>query len=189
MQEKVIVVATDFEYEQACKYTKLKVIKTGIATSNVIEALKDLDKSISIINVGLAGSNSLPVGSIVTISTGEYYKLNVKVKNISLYHPNVEIKGKQYVLNGDTDCYTSHDFVLQTPIEEPVVFDMELNAICAFGFEVESYKIVSDNLSLTQYEKVEAQKVDLTQCFKKVFEIIEEQKWKNKIIQKSMNKL
>ena len=177
MQEKVIVVATDFEYEQACKYTKLKVIKTGIATSNVIEALKDLDKSISIINVGLAGSNSLPVGSIV------------KVKNSYLYHPNVEIKGKQYVLNGDTDCYTSHDFVLQTPIEEPVVFDMELNAICAFGFEVESYKIVSDNLSLTQYEKVEAQKVDLTQCFKKVFEIIEEQKWKNKIIQKSMNKL
>lgn len=164
MQEKIVVVATDEEYIQACKYSKYKVIQTGVATSNVIEKLKDLDKNIKIINVGFVGSNSLPVGSIV------------KVKNSYLYHPNVEIKGKQYVLNGDVDCYTSHDFVLQTPIKEPVIFDMELNAICAFGFEVESYKIVSDNLSLTDYEKAEAREVDLSECFKKVFEIIEEQK-------------
>ena len=164
MKKKIIVVATDFEYEQACKYTKLEVIKTGVATSNVIESLKDLDKSISIINVGFAGSNRLPVGNIV------------KVKNSYLYHPNVEFNEKTYNLGGDVDCYTSNDFVLQTNLTDPVVFDMELNTICALGFNVESYKIVSDNLSLTQYEKIEAQKVDLTQCFKKVFEIIEEQK-------------
>lgn len=164
MQEKVVVVATDQEYSQACKLTKLKVIQTGVASSNVIEALKNLDKSIHIINVGFAGSNNIPVGSIV------------KVKNSYLYHPNVTFKEKSYNLGGQFDCYTSNDFVLKTNLKDPVVFDMELNTICALGFEVESYKIVSDNLSLNDYERVEAQKVDLSECFKKVFEIIEEQK-------------
>ncbi|MBQ3048223.1 MAG: hypothetical protein IJD48_04345 [Clostridia bacterium] len=164
MQKKIIVVATDQEYELACKYTKLMVIKTGVATSNVVSSLKDLDRATKLINIGFAGSNNLPVGSVV------------KIKNSYLYHPNVTFKEKVYNLGGNTDCYTSNDFVLQTKIKESVVFDMELNAICALGFEVESYKIVSDNLSLTDYERVEAQKVDLNKCFKKVFEIIEEQK-------------
>lgn len=53
------------------------------------------------------------------------------------------------------DCYTSGDFVLQTDIEEPVVFDMELYAICALGFKtIVGIKIVSDNLSLHDYRDV-----------------------------------
>ena len=177
MKNVLVVVATDQEYLQACKHTKHKVIQMGVASSNVIETLKDIDKTTKIINVGFAGSNNLPIGTIV------------KVKNSYLYHPNSQFDEKVYNLGGEVDCYTSHDFVLQTNIKEPVLFDMELNTICAFGFEVESYKIVSDNLSLSQFEKAESQQVDLTKCFKKVFEMIEEQKWKNKIIQKSMNKL
>ena len=164
MKNILVAVATDQEYKQACLHTKHKVIRTGVASSNVIEALRDIDKSTKIINVGFAGSNNLPIGTIV------------KVKNSCLYHPNATFDEKVYNLGGEVDCYTSHDFVLQTNIEEHVVFDMELNTICALGFEVESYKIVSDNLSLSQFEKVEAQQVDLTKCFKKVFEIIEEQK-------------
>ena len=51
--------------------------------------------------------------------------------------------------------FVLNDFVLETKIKKPVVFDMELAYILALGFKnVESIKIVSDNLSLKQYEKI-----------------------------------
>ena len=46
---------------------------------------------------------------------------------------------------------------------------MELNTICALGFNVVSYKIVSDNLSLKQYEDV-----DLNQKWLELFNLIGE---------------
>ena len=147
MPEKIIVVATDDEYNTVKTLTKIPILKTGPGTANTIEALKNLDKKTKVINVGYAGSNNIPVGTIV------------KVKNSYSYHPSVTFNQERvYSLNGEVDCYTSSDFVLSTNITEPVVFDMELNTICAFGFEVESYKIVSDNLSLKQYEQVDLNK-------------------------------
>lgn len=157
MEEKVIVVATDLEESLVKPLTKLKIIKTQPGSSNVIETLKNLDKKTKIINVGYAGSNVLPVGSIV------------KIKNSHLYHPNVTFKEKPYNLGGEVDCYTSNDFVLQTTLQQPVVFDMELNTICALGFDVVSYKIVSDNLSLKQYEEV-----DLNKKWLELFKLIGE---------------
>jgi len=157
MDKKVIVVATDLEESLVKPLTKLKIIKTQPGSSNVIETLKDLDKNTKIINVGYAGSNVLPVGTVV------------KVKDSHLYHPNVEFKEHSYSLGGEVDCYTSNDFVLQTTLQQPVVFDMELNTICALGFDVVSYKIVSDNLSLKQYEKV-----DLNQKWLELFNLIGE---------------
>ncbi len=157
MQKTVIVVGTDLEESLVKPLTKLPIIKTQPGPANVVEALKNLDKNTKIINVGYAGSNNLPVGSIV------------KIKNSYLYHPNVTFKEKSYSLGGEVDCYTSNDFVLQTNIKEPVVFDMELNIICALGFDVTSYKIVSDNLSVKQYEEV-----DLNKKWLELFEIIGE---------------
>lgn len=159
---KILVVATDIEEKLAKQYFNLPIIKTGVGYGNVIEKLKDLDKKTKIINIGFAGSNNLKVGSIV------------KVKNSFLYHPNVTYEEKIYHLMGDTDCYTSNDFVLQANIKQSVVFDMELYAICALGFDVTSYKIVSDNLNLTEYEKIEAEKIDLTKCWKDVSKLIGE---------------
>ena len=72
-------------------------------------------------------------------------------------------------MGGEVDCYTSNDFVLQTTLQQPVVFDMELNTICALGFDVVSYKIVSDNLSLKQYEEV-----DLNKKWLELFKLIGE---------------
>lgn len=62
----------------------------------------------------------------------------------------------EYKLNGGTYiCYTSDDFVLHTDITEPVVFDMELYAILSMGFtNVTAIKIISDNLSLEEYENI-----------------------------------
>lgn len=139
----MIVVATDEEYKLAQKRFKgQKIVKTGVGGINVIEKLKNYSKSLKIINFGYVGSNNLPIGT------------EVKIGSCSLYHPNVDYKEPTYILDGNVKCYTSNDFVLETKIKEPIVFDMELAYICAIGFKnIESIKIVSDNLSLSQYEE------------------------------------
>ena len=139
----IIVVATDEEYIMAKeRFAKSKIIKTGVGGLNIIESLKDVDKNEEILNFGHAGSNNLPIGT------------EVYVKDCRLYHPNVEYDESTYHLGGTIDCYTSNDFVLSTTITEPCVFDMELAYIMALGFKnVTSLKIVSDNLSLHEYNE------------------------------------
>ena len=158
-EEKVIVVAADNEYEQIKPLTNIKIVKTGIGSTNIIETLKNLPKTTKIINIGYAGSNSIPRGQVI------------KVKNCKTYHPVAgEFKEKTYSLNGKIDCYTSGDFVVETKIQEPVVFDMELANICALGFEnIESYKVVSDTLNINQFYEA-----NFTECFKKIIKEIEE---------------
>jgi len=162
MNESLIVVASDLEYGIVKKLTKKPVLKLGIGSANVIESLKNVDKGTKLINIGYAGSNCLPVGSMV------------KVKNSFLYHPIADYNYKEpnYCLTGDVDCYTSGDFVISTDIKTPVVFDMELNTICALGFKVDSYKIVSDNLSTDQYEQ--SSQVNLDECWIKILKGIED---------------
>ena len=139
----MVVVATAEEYEIAQdRFKGQNIIETGIGGLNVLQALKDLDKSQEIINFGFCGSNKLPVGT------------EVEIGECRFYHPNVDYPEPVYKLNGNTTCYTNNDFVLSTEITEPVVFDMELAYILALGFDkVTSIKVVSDNLSLEQYEE------------------------------------
>ena len=140
----MVVVATDQEYIEARKRFKNELIlKTGVGGLNVIESLSPIDRNEEIINFGYVGSNVIPIGVEVTISES------------MLYHPGVSYKEPSYQLSGDIKCYTSNDFVTKTNIKEPVVFDMELAYILAMGFKnVESIKIVSDNLNLHEYVKV-----------------------------------
>lgn len=139
----MVVVATEEEYTRAKKLFKgHKIVKTGVGGTNIVRVLKNYPKWLKIINFGYVGSNVLPVGT------------KVEVSSCKLYHPNVEYEEITYNLNGWCKCYTSNDFVLNTNIEEPVVFDMELAYILALGFkDVKSIKIVSDNLSLKEYGK------------------------------------
>ena len=145
--KEIIVVATEAE-EQLVREVfadKYKIIRTGVGFGNAIKKLKDLDKCIKIINIGYAGSNIIPVGSICEVGRC----LN--------YHPNATFDEMEYILptriNSYT-CYTGNDFVLATDIKEPCLFDMELYAILSLGFKnVHSIKIVSDNLSLKEYNK------------------------------------
>ena len=143
MNKRIVVVATEEEYQLALtRFKGHKIIKTGVGGINVVSKLKRLPKWLKIINFGYVGSNTLSIGTEVQIGESK------------LYHPNVEYEEITYKLNGDTICYTSNDFVLETKIEKPCVFDMELAYICALGFKnVESIKTVSDNLSLKQYEE------------------------------------
>lgn len=140
----MIVVATEKEYEIAKeRFHKEPIIKTGVGGLNVIQTLKDISKDTPILNFGYVGSNVIPVGT------------EIEVGKCKLYHPKVEYDEPEYVLpEGDILCYTSNDFVLQTDITEPVVFDMELAYILALGFNnVKSTKIVSDTLNLDEYEQ------------------------------------
>lgn len=139
----MIIVATDEEYKLAQKRFKGQVIiKTGVGGINILNTLKEADKGQKITNFGYVGSNVIPIGT------------EVRIGECKLYHPNVEYEEPIYKLDGDVICYTSNDFVLETKIKEPVVFDMELAYICALGFKnVESIKIVSDNLNQEEYEE------------------------------------
>lgn len=137
----MIVVATEEELELAKKrFKNQKIVKTGVGGINVIESLKRYNKATKITNFGYAGSNNLPIGKEVTIGS------------CRLYHPNVEYEEPTYELPGTTKCYTSNDFVTSTNIKEDCVFDMELAYICSMFKNVQAIKIISDNLSMKQYE-------------------------------------
>lgn len=137
----MVVVATEAEYKRF-KSAAEETIMTGVGYGNVYEALADVPRDMPITNIGYVGSNIIPIGTVCYV--GECRS----------YHPHVEFDEKVYNLPGDCVCYTSNDFVLQTDIQEPVVFDMELYAILSMGFtNVKAIKIVSDNLSIHEYER------------------------------------
>ena len=139
----MIVVATDEEYKLAKKRFKHHlIIKTGVGGINVVSKLKRFPKWLKIVNFGYAGSNNIPIGEEVKIGFCKHYH-------------KTEYFEKAYILNDKYSkiwCLTSDEFVEEYKYKEPVVFDMELAYILALGFKnVESIKIISDNLSLKEY--------------------------------------
>lgn len=141
----MIVVATDNEYKLAKKRFKHHlIVKTGVGGINVVSKLKYFPRWLKITNFGYAGSNVLPIGTEVRIGFCNHY-------HKTAYFTPAKTLGK----STDTMwCLTSDEFVEEYKYKEPVVFDMELAYILALGFKrVESIKIISDNLSLKQYEE------------------------------------
>lgn len=125
-----------------------KVIVTGVGALNVWKALQNEPRDELIVNVGYCGSNVLPIGTLCS------------PEEVELYHPNVSYAEKDleglnaYIYMNHAKCYTGIDFVTETRIKEPVIFDMELAFIVGMGFEyIRAVKKVSDNLSLKEYEE------------------------------------
>lgn len=144
-----MIVATPEELEldlaQLFTATGAEPIVTGVGGTNVIRVLRDLPRDAGIYNVGYAGSLYYPVGSVRQIGFSR------------LFHPNVEFKEQTFRLVGPAEdlCLTSGDFVISPEgLPEKAIVDMELAYICALGFEaVCSFKYISDNLRLEQYEQ------------------------------------
>lgn len=135
-----IVVAMEDELALVDECDRDQCIVTGVGPLNVFRSLADLDRNEPIMNIGYAGSNSIPVG------------VRVHVGSCQLYHPNADFDSPVYDLCGDIPCFTSSDFVINTNVEDPCVFDMELAYILAMGFKnVEADKVVSDNLDYNEY--------------------------------------
>lgn len=125
-----------------------RIIITGVGMMNTIKALKDVDRSATILNLGYAGTNSLEVGKCYQVSgVGTHHSLaNFKEDLVWL---------EQYFMDRDAyPCYSSTDFTTASKIEHPALFDMELAAIAAMGFRnVMSIKKVSDKLNYEQYKQ------------------------------------
>lgn len=144
----MIVIATTAELELVNKvlgekaYEHFPILVTGVGGANVCMRLRDIPRDTPILNIGYAGSADTPIGT------------QVEVKTCKVYHPNVTYNEPTFELSDHGKlCLTSNDFVLETK-EHDCVFDMELAYICALGFtDIRSIKVVSDNLSLHQYDK------------------------------------
>lgn len=140
MPNRVAVIA--MEEERGLVDDASSVVVTGVGAINVIGALSSIDRSTPLINVGYAGSRTVDVGE------------RVRIGKVRLHHPNAAYDERSFELDGNVACYTSSDFVTESEISEPCVFDMELAYILAMGFsDVIAEKVVSDRLSTREFEE------------------------------------
>lgn len=141
-----ILVATDAEYTLAKTYLKgFDIVQTGVGPNGVVSALCKLpDLKEDVINVGFCGSNRHPVGSVLRVKrtySGGYVQ------------PGDKTDGKLLSDRGEL-CYTSDHFIYSSDSRVPVLYDMELQYIAASTLNLlGAVKIVSDNLSMGEYEE------------------------------------
>ena len=156
-QNTTIIVATDDEkqiVDEALTTHPLpydvRIIQTGPGICNTLDALLPLNIDTPILNFGYAGSNKLKKFSILTVNEARHYH-----PNVSFDRPEPEFLLNTIPNLTSVVCYTSQDFVHNTTIEDPVIFDMEL-AIIAQLFQnqpIFSLKIVSDNMDFEEYSQ------------------------------------
>lgn len=144
-----ILVATEDEVRLATKYLPgYEIVHMGVGANNVIKTCVGIPAEEKVITVGYCGSNCLKIGQVIEVS--KTYRLLDKISGFTFddYRNGYELSKEGY------PCYTNNSFVVQTDIVEPCAFDMELNYIAAFPFQLlGAVKIVSDNLSLQKYEE------------------------------------
>lgn len=151
MSRIVILAAEEAEYKKCLEiFPEFDVILMGVGAGNVIKTCSALEPGTKVINIGYAGSNKLPIGTVTCVS--DSYRLVKGTYNFT-DHANPLC----LTLAADKDsypCYTGNDFVTESALTEPALFDMELNYIAAFSPRIEliaSIKVVSDNLSIDAF--------------------------------------
>lgn len=140
----LIIFCAEIEEAVNIKCPKAKIVITGPGLCNVIQSprlnIKPNDK---LINVGYAGSNKYPIGSVVSVSECKRLTPSLTV--------NEPILNLVPCYNSDI-CYTSDDFVENENVKEVPLVDMELYYLASIYPQIESLKIVSDNLNFTEYQ-------------------------------------
>ena len=126
------------------------ILVTGVGGANIIRATSSIDKDTHIIKIGYCGSNFYDRGTPLIISTVETYHENAEFGDGAFCADFEGLFESDYEL---TSCYTSTDFVTQTKLVHPCVFDMELAFIRALFNKVSAIKVVSDNLSREEYDQ------------------------------------
>lgn len=144
-EEIIVLVAEEAEERMVRSYLPgIRCIRTGVGASNVISICYHLPEGSRVFNIGYAGSNVLPIGTVTTVSKS--FRLMDNTYQFVDHNNPLEIQGGEY------PCYTNNSFVTESELEEPSLFDMELNYMAAFPFElVGAIKIVSDNLSVDAF--------------------------------------
>lgn len=152
----MIVIATKDEIGLVEKlgYKNEPILITGVGGVNVIRALDHLPRDTDILNIGYCGSNILKKDTIVYVD-----RVHTLHENVEFDEPNNFANGTYKLGYKCCDCYTSTDFVVETKIQEPCVFDMELAFIRAMFPKARAIKVVSDNLDVDAYERYTLEKL------------------------------
>ena len=151
-----ICIAEEGERDLVTKYLpdcQWPIIVTGVGAINVIQALSEVPREASLLNIGYAGSASFDIGTVVEVT-----EVRLNHPNVTYPEPKIELTpfddGLWPIAERKAVCYTNCDFVMQSEYQD-CVFDMELAFIASLGFaSVSALKIVSDNLSLHAYHEV-----------------------------------
>lgn len=106
----------------------------------------EFSKNDKFFNIGYAGSNEFPIGSVVVVGT------------VAKENPSHTVKEPAVKLDKESKakCYSSLDFVEST--KHTGIFDMELYTLATFFPKIKSVKIVSDNLNYHEYKQVSIDK-------------------------------
>ena len=117
-------------------------ITTGIGKDGVNSTLQKfhVSEKTQKINVGFCGSNTIKKGALCKISRV------AKIEN-----PQAAEK----ISESGVPCFSSDKFVEETDIKEPCAFDMELYYLREKFPNITAYKIVSDNLSHSEFKDFE----------------------------------
>lgn len=164
MEKEALEIIKNYKLEKVdnnyYSHDNIDLIITDISRNGITSSLINLlykhklnYSNYTMINVGMVGSNNLPVGSVVMANESLGYHFDLTPFGDPLYQaPNSPFKLN--VIEGikQAKCYTSDGFVLKTNIKDDVIFDMELNAIINFPFKkYYSIKIISDSLNNNEY--------------------------------------
>ena len=146
----LLIFCAELEEAKNIKCSDAKIYITGVGVSNILKTpafiLNPTDK---VINIGYVGSNKYDVGSVVSVN------------RCSRLYPSTIVKEKSIDLcscyNEGDICYTADNFIEHTRAVVPLV-DMELYYLASLYPQMQSIKIVSDNLDYKTYKETDFNK-------------------------------
>ena len=116
--------------------------------TNVIQTPRlELRPEDKVINVGYAGSNLYPVGEVRTVKACKRLTPSITI-------PELELKLNPIKELTAVGCYTADNFEEGLDFEIPLV-DMELYYLTSVYPNIQSIKIISDNLDLEEYRRAD----------------------------------
>ncbi len=150
-----MIILTPFmpEYKLAMERfgSEHEVVLLGIGPRNPIRKLLRLgiDLKAQMMLFGFAGSNLLVPGTEVFVTKSYIHQFYGSFDDCPDFLKRPEINGAPEL---GVPCFSSSDFVVKTKMTDPAIFDMELGFLTTFCPNLSSWRIVSDNLNLQQFE-------------------------------------
>ena len=141
----LIIFCAEIEEAQNLDCPRAKIVITGPGLVNVIQTprvkVRPTDK---LINVGYAGSNKYNVGDIISVDSCERL-----FPSYTVDEPTIKLVPCDY----SDMCYTADNFLSENINREIPLIDMELYYLASIYPQMESLKIVSDNLNYKEYKE------------------------------------
>lgn len=142
----LIIFCAEIEEAQNIKCPGAKIVITGPGMCNILQTPKlNIRPGDKIINVGYAGSNVYHVGEVLSPSYTKRLTPSLSVPELTLSLTPCYTSAL---------CYTADDFVGEDYLKEIPLVDMELYYLASIYPQIESIKIVSDNLNYKSYKTV-----------------------------------